>query len=383
MFMMSFLQEFVLMEIKIYYGPKSGFEKLIPEEKTTLSELVIKYDARRNKLNLVPNGEELEEPERDDIKCLVAYSESYASISESAVQSFNSLINRSNIENLYLQNPPVHISNLLEDSYSEAITYENYEYNVLDVDKFLEINNTFDDKIIGQDQVKKDLLNSFYSFLKKYNNNKPIVLMFYGNSGIGKTETAKFLSEILGQKLFRKQFSMFQNIKFSEYLFGGNHAQPSFAKELLERNSNVILLDEFDKAADLFHEAFYQLFDNGIFEDKNYKVKLDNTIIICTSNYLTKKEIRKNIGDPLFFRFTKLIKFKPLTNEAIKKIMEINIEEKYEKLDEDDKKIIDKDQLKKLFFANASKFKNAREISNLIDEWINSQLVKNFIKKNS
>ena len=371
------------MEIKIYYGPKSGFEKLIPEEKTTLSELVIKYDARRNKLNLVPNGEELEEPERDDIKCLVAYSESYASISESAVQSFNSLINRSNIENLYLQNPPVHISNLLEDSYSEAITYENYEYNVLDVDKFLEINNTFDDKIIGQDQVKKDLLNSFYSFLKKYNNNKPIVLMFYGNSGIGKTETAKFLSEILGQKLFRKQFSMFQNIKFSEYLFGGNHAQPSFAKELLERNSNVILLDEFDKAADLFHEAFYQLFDNGIFEDKNYKVKLDNTIIICTSNYLTKKEIRKNIGDPLFFRFTKLIKFKPLTNEAIKKIMEINIEEKYEKLDEDDKKIIDKDQLKKLFFANASKFKNAREISNLIDEWINSQLVKNFIKKNS
>ena len=78
--------------------------------------------------------------------------------------------------------------------------------------------------------------------------------MFYGNSGIGKTETAKFLSRILGQKLFRKQFSMFQNVKFSEYLFGGNHAQSSFAKELLERSSNVILLDEFDKAANLFHE---------------------------------------------------------------------------------------------------------------------------------
>lgn len=371
------------MKIKIYYGPKSGFEKLIPEKKTTISELVIEYDARRNKHYMVINGEEIEEPERDTIKCLVAYSESYASISESAVQSFNSLISESNIENLFLQNPPVHISNLLKESYSENITYEHYSYNLLDKDKFLEINNTFENNIIGQNQVKNDLLNSFYSFLKKYNDNKPIVLMFYGNSGIGKTETAKFLSKILGQKLFRKQFSMFQNFKFSEYLFGGNHAQPSFAKELLERNSNVILLDEFDKAADIFHEAFYQLFDDGIFEDKNYKVELDNSIIICTSNYQNESEIRKNIGDPLFFRFTKLIKFKPLSSEAIKEIMEINIEKKYKKLDDDDKKIIDKDQLKKLFFDNASKFKNAREISNLIDEEINSQLVENFIKEKS
>jgi len=371
------------MNIKIYYGPKSGFEELIPEKKTTLSELAIEHDALRNKFVLVQNGQDIEEPKRDCINCLVAYSESYASISESAVQSFNSLISGGYIKNLYLQNPPVHISNLLEDSYRENVTYENYEYNLLNVDKFLKINDTFEDKIIGQNHVKKDLLNSFYSFLKEYNTNKPIVLMFYGNSGIGKTETAKFLSEILGQKLFRKQFSMFQNVKFSEYLFGGNHAQPSFAKELLERSSNVILLDEFDKAANLFHEAFYQLFDDGIFEDKNYKVKLDNTIIICTSNYQSENEIRKSIGDPLFFRFTKLINFKPLSIEAIKKIMEINIEKKYEKLDGDDKKIIDLSELKEKFISNASKFKNAREISNLIDEAINSQLVKNLIEKNS
>lgn len=370
------------MKIKIYYGPKSGFEELIPEEITTLSELVVEHDALRNKHFISVTGEKIEEPKRDPIKCLVAYSESYASISESAVQSFNSLINLYDIKNLYLQNPPVHISNLLKDSYSEDITYKNYEYNVLDVNKFLEINNTFEDNVIGQDQVKKDLLNAFYSFLKK-DNNKPIVLMFYGTSGIGKTETAKFLSRILDQKLFRKQFSMFQNVKFSEYLFGGNHTQSSFAKELLERSSNVILLDEFDKAANLFHEAFYQLFDEGIFEDKNYKVKLDNAIIICTSNYQNENEVRKSIGDPLFFRFTKVIEFKPLSVEAIKKIMEVNIEEKYEELDDEDREIIDLNKLKEKFFINASKFKNARQISNLIEEVINSQLVKNFIEKNS
>ncbi|MEW6010351.1 MAG: AAA family ATPase [Euryarchaeota archaeon] len=372
------------MKIKIYYGPKSGFEKLIPEEKTTLSELVVELDAMRNIHTFEGlKDEETEKPERSCIDCLVAYSESYASISESAVQSFNSLINRVDIGTLYLQNPPLRISNSLKDSYCEDITHESYGYNLLDSNKFLEINHTFEDNIIGQDHVKEDLLHSFYSFLKKYNKNKPIVLMFYGDSGIGKTATAKFLSKILGQKLFRKQFSMFQNLKFSEYLFGGNHAQPSFAKELLERYSNVILLDEFDKAADLFHEAFYQLFDDGIFEDKNYKVELDNAIIICTSNYQNESEIRKNIGDPLFFRFTKLIKFEPLSVEAIKKIMEINLEEKYEKLDDADKEIIDLDQLKETFFDKASKFENARHISNIVDESINSQLVKNFIKKNS
>ena len=39
-------------------------------------------------------------------------------------------------------------------------------------------------------------------------------LMFYGPSGVGKTETAKFLSEILGGQLLYKQFSMFQNNEF-------------------------------------------------------------------------------------------------------------------------------------------------------------------------
>lgn len=60
--------------------------------------------------------------------------------------------------------------------------------------------------------------------------------------------------------------------------------------------------------------------------------------------------------------------------------MEINIEKKYKKLDDDDKKIIDVDKLKEMFLSKASYFKNAREISNLIDEAINSQLVKNFIE---
>ena len=103
-----------------------------------------------------------------------------------------------------------------------------------------------------------------------------MVLMFYGPSGVGKTETAKFISKALGEKIFRKQFSMFHSEEFSDYLFGENHSRPCFAKDLLERESNVILLDEFDKPAPVFHSVFYQLFDEGVLKIK-----------IIMLNYLT------------------------------------------------------------------------------------------------
>lgn len=105
-------------------------------------------------------------------------------------------------------------------------------------------------------------------------------MLFYGSSGIGKTETANLISICLTEKLFRKQFSMFQNNQFSTYLFGGAHYEKSFAKELLDRESNVILLDEFDKAHPIFHSTFYQLFDEGIFEDQNYIVQLINQSLL-------------------------------------------------------------------------------------------------------
>ena len=76
--------------------------------------------------------------------------------------------------------------------------------------------------------------------------------MFYGPSGVGKTETAHFLNSLLGGELLRKQFSMFHSDKFTSYLFGGSHNESSFALDLLNRESGVILIDEFDKAYPLF-----------------------------------------------------------------------------------------------------------------------------------
>ena len=247
----------------------------------------------------------------------------------------------------------------------------------------MKINDEFNQRIIGQNHVKDELLTSLYDLLKGYNNDKPICLLFYGPSGVGKTETAKFLSEIIGEELFRKQFSMFQNNKFSEYLFGGAHMQASFSRDLLERESNIILLDEFDKAANVFHDAFYQLFDEGIFEDSNYKVSLKNSIIICTSNYLDINDIRKNIGDPLFFRFDKIIEFKKLNKEAIEKILVNKVNKKYDLLTDEDQNLIDKENIINYFKKYSDYLVNTRQISKLVDEKINMILVEYHLNKNS
>ncbi|WP_296856131.1 AAA family ATPase [uncultured Methanobrevibacter sp.] len=369
------------MEINIFNGPKKEFENIIPSKKITLHEFVSKYDTKKNTVHVKtdPEKEYYEDNEKEHIECLVAFSENYAGITESAVQTFNNILNECEIEKIYLQNPPKSIIKLLEENYKN-IEYENHEYSTLTKIDFLKINDDFDKRIIGQEKAKRKILVALYPLIKKYNKGKPITLMFYGNSGVGKTETAKFISDILGEKLFRKQFSMFQNMKFSEYLFGGSHMQSSFAKDLLERESNIILLDEFDKAANLFHEAFYQLFDEAIFEDNNYQVKLEDSIIICTSNYKNIEEIRKNIGDPLFYRFDSIIKFEDLSTESIERIIENVVNNKYEKLDLDDKKLINKTEITNLFKINAYKIRNSRQISNLIEEKINSDIIDSFIK---
>ncbi len=67
------------------------------------------------------------------------------------------------------------------------------------------------------------------------------------------------------------------------------------------------MLDEFDKANPVFHSAFYQLFDEGVYEDQNHKVNLDYVIIICTSNYKTESEIKEQLGTPIFNRFDAVI----------------------------------------------------------------------------
>lgn len=362
--------------IKIYFGPKKEFQKKINRKKytTSLSELVGTLTVDKNSVRHDFPGVEHEQKGKSKIHNLIGYTEDYSGLSDSGIQVFMSILESFDIVNIYLQNPPQHIVDLLNKS-GKKIIIEEYEYPLITIETLKEINDTFSSKIIGQEQSKLLLLNNLY-VLAANKNDKPLVLMFYGPSGVGKTETAKYLGNIFNQEIMRKQFSMFQTRDFSDYVFGASHSKSSLARDLLERESNIILFDEFDKPDPVFFSAFYQLFDEGIYIDKNYNVTLKKSIIICTSNYLSENDIKNALGEPIYYRFDDLIKFESINFKDMVKIVEKEYETQYSMLTVYEKNIVDANNSKDWILSNIHHIKNVRHARKVIRQRFSNLIIK-------
>jgi ATP-dependent Clp protease ATP-binding subunit ClpA len=304
---------------------------------------------------------------------VVAESSDYASLSEHVITNFAGMISGINPKHLHLHNPPAHVQQQLERSFSTEV--QRYEYPSVTRETLIRFRDGFADHLVGQAAVRESLLAALYPLTTK-RRTKPVVLMFYGPSGVGKTETAQFVNDLLGGTLLRKQFSMFHNDKFASYLFGGSHSEASFARDLLDRESGVILIDEFDKANAVFHSAFYQLFDSGLFEDKNYTVQLGPSLIVCTSNYRSENEIREALGDALYSRFDALIRFEPLSSAETRQVIDRLLVDRLSKLSDDERARLDVDQLKAILHPLADTAGNVRKLGKTVDEVISLILVR-------
>lgn len=358
-------------KIIIFYGSNREFNKKIPRDSRNLTDVVMELDSdSKNMIVHIPelqkeNNDTKTEKEKLKVANFVINSDEYSGVREHVIINFANFIAKMDIQNMYIQNPPIHISEQLHRIYDEKNIIQEIRqpYNGITKTILQQFYNGYDDKIIGQEIAKMKVLQALYPLMDN-KQKKPMVILFYGDSGIGKTETAHYLAELLDGKLMRKQFSMYQNNQFGTYLFGGSYGEGSFAKDLLDRDSNVILLDEFDKANPVFHSAFYQLFDEGVYEDRNYKVNLDYAIIICTSNYKTENEIKEQLGTPIFNRFDAVIHFEDLSDEAKEKIARNFIQESIEEYEEDGIEM-NKNILLRLQ-QSAIAYSNAREIKHLI-----------------
>jgi type VI secretion system protein VasG len=124
---------------------------------------------------------------------------------------------------------------------------------------------------------------------------KPVgVFLLVGPSGVGKTETALALAEVMyggEQNLITINMSEFQEPHTVSTLKGAPPGYVGFGEggvlteAVRRRPHSVILLDEVEKAHPDVHEIFYQVFDKGWMEDgEGRRVDFRNTTILLTSN---------------------------------------------------------------------------------------------------
>lgn len=366
-------------QVTIYYGPLSWFHSQLPAKRhDSLLEIVYERDeASRRHTHVVEGQERLVDPEPiARPKRVVAESSDYASLNEHAITNFAGLIRSINPRHLYLHNPPAIVQTQLDRVFGlKQNDIRRYQYPVVTRETLVKVHEGFASHLVGQELVKEQLLAALYP-LTSSGRAKPVVLMFYGPSGVGKTETAQFVNGLLIGELMRKQFSMFHNDRFASYLFGGHHNEASFAHDLLDRESGVILIDEFDKANPIFHSAFYQLFDEGVFEDRNYRVEVGPALIICTSNYGSENQIRETLGDALYSRFDALIRYEDLTSGQVREIIDKLIDRRYASLTPDEQALLDKDALRAGLHRLARRAANVRKLGKRVDEVISLQLVR-------
>jgi type VI secretion system protein VasG len=151
-------------------------------------------------------------------------------------------------------------------------------------------------RVIGQDHAMEMIAKRIQTSRAGLDNpSKPIgVFMLAGTSGVGKTETALALAEVLyggEQNVITINMSEYQEAHTVSSLKGAppgyvGYGEGGVLTEAVRRKPySVVLLDEVEKAHPDVHEIFFQVFDKGIMEDgEGRSIDFRNTLILLTSN---------------------------------------------------------------------------------------------------
>lgn len=369
--------------IVIFYGSKKDFEKKVSNEieddQVTIPfmELIQHYNAR-----LRPNESGVRESALShniDVDNCIVRSDDYASVLEHVLSNFVNIVTLNHdIKTLFIHNPPRKVRDSLCSVYGDEIEYLGTKYPDLSRDKLKEVYANIESDILGQSNCKKQIISGMYRLITK-TNSKPVVLMLYGPSGVGKTESAKSISKTMGGELLRVQFSMMQTTEAYNYVFGAEHSKGSFARDMMARESNVILIDEFDKVNPAFYNAFYELFDEGRYVDTNYNVDLGQAIFLLTCNFSSEEEIKKELGPAMFSRIGCCIAYEELSTEQKQIIIRNWYESILATLKEDEKEEIQKTNILDWFIKNAERYDNIRILKTKLENAVFDKLAEIFV----
>lgn len=324
-----------------------------------------------------------------------------------------------------LDNGSILRSDVNHDSIAEAISMKTgIPLNKMlteDREKILELPKVLSERVIGQE----DAINSVYKGILRsksgiQNKKRPNSYLFLGNSGVGKTELAKAITEQLydsENSIVRIDMSEYMEKHTSSRLTGPPPGYVGYEEggqltEAVYRNPySLVLFDEIEKAHPDVLLTLLQVLDDGRLTDgKGRVIDFKNTLIIMTSNigsenmlrdvrtmgfitYDTKEKIKDVLNShfrPEFInRIDELVYFNVLSKEVILKIIDKQLKDLNSRLSEELKIKVDlTNRLKEYIADNGYEPEfGARPLIRFFENTVETELalkiMKNEVENNS
>jgi type VI secretion system protein VasG len=235
-----------------------------------------------------------------------------------------------------------------------------------DMTILLQLEDELKKRVVGQDHAIKqiaDVIRGAKVGIKKEEG--PIgVFLLIGTSGVGKTELARAVAEVLfGDERFMVTLNMteYQNEYNTSRLIGADPGLVGYgeggalSEPVRRRPYCVVLLDEIEKANTSVMDMFMQIFDRGMLQDADRRnIDFSNTTIFMTSNLASDvlfqkynegmtspdellEELRPYMNQyfrPEFLGRVKPIVFLPLQSEVMRMIVEMKLKKISRRLQE-------------------------------------------------
>ncbi|CAJ5207215.1 ClpA/B type protease [Burkholderia pseudomallei] len=231
-----------------------------------------------------------------------------------------------------------------------------------EIETVLNLRDLLGARVIGQDHALGAIAQRVRTAIANLEDpNKPRgVFMFVGPSGVGKTETALALADVLyggERKLITINMSEYQEAHSVSGLKGSppgyvGYGEGGVLTEAVRRNPySVVLLDEVEKAHPDVLEMFFQVFDKGAMDDaEGREIDFRNTLIILTSNVGSSAVMQACLNKapqelpdaetlaetlrpqlyktfkPAFLGRMKVIPYYPISDDVLAEIIELKLE---------------------------------------------------------
>ena len=228
-----------------------------------------------------------------------------------------------------------------------------------EAEKLMLLEERLHKRVVGQndavESVSRAIRRNRLGFKKR---KKPSSFIFVGPTGVGKTELVKSLSsELFGSEeaLIRLDMSEYMEKHTVSKLIGappgyvGYDQGGQLTERIRRKPYSVILLDEIEKAhGDVFNMLLQILEDGRLTDSQGRTVNFENTVIIMTSNAGTglksagigfekrgdraeeekvNEALRKIFRPEFLNRIDEIIVFSKLTEQELKKILELMLSE--------------------------------------------------------